>query len=256
MKPVETAAHLQTLPNGIELDCGNGRHCQILLTGPRFARLVFIPADGFRQDRTWMILGSDADVPWQGRPRLSPDATEQQFSIEKNDGAIVLSTQRFSIRIQLDPFRLHWSLPDGRTFAADRPSFAYAFGQHNHALLHAMVRRPQDRYYGLGDKTGPLNLHGRRLRTAMTDALGFDPKSGDPLYKHWPFLIVRDGETGTFYGLLYDNLTAANFDLGAEHSNYFGLYRSYEVADGDLDYTLVFGPTLRDVVASFAELTG
>jgi alpha-glucosidase len=47
---------------------------------------------------------------------------------------------------------------------------------------------------------------------------------------------VRDGATAGFYGVLYDNLAAASFDLGAEHSNYYGLYRSYEASDGDLDY--------------------
>jgi alpha-glucosidase len=47
--------------------------------------------------------------------------------------------------------------------------------------------------------------------------------------------------------------------LGAEHSNYYGLYRTYEAyeaSDGDLDYWLILGPRLADVVAGFARLTG
>ena len=49
----------------------------------------------------------------------------------------------------------------------------------------------RERYYGLGDKTGPLDLHGRRLRTLALDSLGYDPQHGDPLYKHWPFVLTR-----------------------------------------------------------------
>jgi alpha-glucosidase len=30
----------------------------------------------------------------------------------------------------------------------------------------------------------------------MRDSLGFDPERGDPLYKNWPFLIVRDAASG------------------------------------------------------------
>jgi hypothetical protein len=34
-------------------------------------------------------------------------------------------------------------------------------------------------------------------------------------------LVVRDGATGCWYGLLYDNLAEGAFDLGCEHSNYY-----------------------------------
>jgi alpha-glucosidase len=257
MKTITHATYTKTLDDGVELDCGDGLRCQVLLRGRQFVRVLFIPAAGFRQDRGWMIAGDGGDVPWEGRGRLERRAgSPPDFTVEASDGRVVLMTPALSLEINLSPLTLRWMLPDGTPFAADRPSFAYGFGQHRPSLLHAMARDAEDRYYGLGDKAGALNLHGRRLRTTMTDALGFDPQIGDPLYKHWPFLIVRDGATGTFYGVLYDNLAAATFDLGAEHNNYFGLYRSYEADDGDLDYTLIFGPRIADVVSGFAELTG
>ena len=53
----------------------------------------------------------------------------------------------------------------------------------------------------------------RRLRARRT---------GDPLYKHWPFLLVRGAEAGACYGMLYDSMAPATFDLGCEHSNYYG----------------------------------
>ena len=169
---------------------------------------------------------------------------------------LLLQTAALGVRITLDPFRLEWLLPDGRVFLADRPSAACMLAHRTDALAHYQVRHPDDRYYGLGDKTGPLDLHGRRLRTAMRDALGYDPQRGDPLYKHWPFLLARDGATGTAYGLFYDNAAEAVFDLGAEHDNYFGLFRGYEAAGGDLDYYVLAGPRLADVTPRFLRLTG
>ena len=78
-----------------------------------------------------------------------------------------------------------------------------------------MARRPGDRYYGAGDKTGRLDLHGRRLRCAMRDSLGYDPERGDPLYKNWPFLIVRDGPSGISHGIFYDNGAEGCFSISA-----------------------------------------
>jgi alpha-glucosidase len=257
MRGIDRARLVCRLDHGIELDTGEGRRCRILLPSPGCARVVFIPPAGFREARSWMVCGETGDTPWEGRDRLAPDgAPPARLELIENDDRLTLKSTELTVEIGLSPLALRWHRPDGALFAADRLSRAYGFGRQRPELLHAMARHPEDRYYGLGDKTGPLDLRGRRLRTVMTDALGFDPRAGDPLYKHWPFLIVRDGATGGFYGILYDNLAATSFDLGAEHSNYYGLYRSYEAADGDLDYWVILGPRLADVVTGFARLTG
>jgi alpha-glucosidase len=237
VKSVERARLRGRVDQGVELDCGDGRVCRVLLPAPGLARAVFEPSGGFRCARSWMVCGENGDTPWDGRHRLDLGAAVRSaFELIESKDRLTLTSADVVIEIGLNPLALRWHRADGALFAADRPSRAYGFGLHRPDLLHAMARHPGDRYYGLGDKTGALDLKGRRLRTIMTDALGFDPRNGDPLYKHWPFLIVRDGATGGFYGIFYDNLVAGAFDLGAEHSNYYGLYRSYEAPDGDLDY--------------------
>ncbi len=86
--------------------------------------------------------------------------------------------------------------------------------------------------------------------------LGFDPEHGDPLYKHWPFLISVDGTSRVAAGIFYDNMASATFDLGCEHDNYYGLFRSYEAEGGDLDYYVFPGPDIADVTRKFLHLTG
>ena len=92
-----------------------------------------------------------------------------------------MATGALRLSVTLDGFRMDWALPDGTIFARDREMQPYFLGQKTHAFKHAMARAPGDRHYGLGDKTGPLDLTGRRLRCAMRDSLGFDPERGDPL---------------------------------------------------------------------------
>ncbi|CAG0943834.1 hypothetical protein ANRL1_01490, partial [Anaerolineae bacterium] len=58
------------------------------------------------------------------------------------------------------------------------------------------------------------------------------------------------------YGLFYDNLATTTFDMGRELDAYHGLYRTYQADDGDVDYYLIFGPSLAQVVEKFSALVG
>ena len=256
MRPIQAAALLHATPHGVLLACGDAGTCRISLLPDGVARVLFTRPDGLRQKRTWMVPAPGApDTPWEGRDRLDETAWPVP-TIDRDPDGLTLRTDKVGVRIRLDPFGLQWLLPDGRVFLADRPSAPVMLAQRTDALAHYVVRHPADRYHGLGDKTGKLDLHGRRLRTAMRDALGYDPEFGDPLYKHWPFVLARDGATGTAYGLFYDNAAEAAFDLGCEHDNYFGPFRGYEAAGGDLDYYVLAGPRLADVTPRFLRLTG
>jgi alpha-glucosidase len=112
-----------------------------------------------------------------------------------------------------------------------------------------------EKHFGLGDKTGPLDLTGRRLRTGGMDSIGFDPEHGDPLYKHWPFTLSRTA-SGQWLGLYYDTLATCTFDFGCEHDMYHGFYRYAEIDDGDLDYYLMVGDTPAEVIAQWMRLIG
>ncbi len=270
MRPIRRARVVARNADGMALDCGDGLTCRVSVLHEHLGRVLVLRDGGVRQPRTWMVPSSgEADVPWAGRDRLAspfpsegvlphpaaPDGPAHPAPHSQEEGVVVVRAGRLSVRVTLDPFRIEW-LWDGQVFLADRPGMATMLARHTDAVAHHAVRHPADRYYGLGDKTGPLDLHGRRLRTAMRDALGYDPRQGDPLYKHWPFLLTRCGVTGIAYGMLYDNHASATFDLGAEHDNYHGLYRSYEAEGGDLDYYVMPGPALADVTPHFLRLTG
>ena len=88
------------------------------------------------------------------------------------------------------------------------------------------------------------------------DAMGYDAEHGDTLYKHYPFYIIYDTELDLAYGLFYDNLATTIFDMGREIDAYHGPYRTYQADDGDIDYMLIYGPTIPEVVAKYVRLTG
>lgn len=256
MRPIRTAQNPSTTERGVTLDCGHGITCHVSVLKPDLIRVLFLRDGALRDRRTWMVPAHNAaDVPWAGRDRLDEASWPiPAHRVEHAENEIVISTDAMCVEIALAPFALTWSLPDGTVFARDRPAHAYMFGADE--IRHAFARDPSDIYHGLGDKTGPLDLHGRRLRTTMMDSLGVDPERGDPLYKHWPFLIAKDAASGVSYGAFYDNMADTSFDLGSEHDNYYGLYRSYAAAGGDLDLYMFVGPRLAEITPKFLALTG
>jgi alpha-glucosidase len=227
------------------------------------ARVTWRPESGFREPRTWAIAplpagASTQDVPWQGRERESLSGFERP-TVTALAGTASLQTSRLRLTLQGDakqPVRLNWHCAQtGQLLMQDRYTSAYLHERRTGLVRHCVQRDPSERYYGLGDKTGPLNLHGRRLRCLGQDSIGYDPKTGDPLYKHWPFLITRTAQ-GQWTGIYYDTLSACSFDLGCEHDNYHGLFRTTDIDDGDLDFYLMVGDTPAEVISQFVRLIG
>jgi len=257
MLPLVAAKFAGRTADGVRFDLSSGWECRVYVLADDLVRVLFTGPDGLREPRTWMVAPHGVDVPWEGRDRLDVDAfARPNFALAAGEREVVMLTSSLRVVVRLSPFGLQWAQPGGAAFAIDRPTQAYQWSARSGVLRHYMARERSDRYFGLGDKTGPLDKHGRRLRTLALDALGHDAETSDPLYKHWPYLIAQEQASGIAYGLFYDTLANATFDLGCEYDNYHGFYRYCEIADGDLDYYLFVGPTIRDVVRKFANLTG
>jgi len=123
-------------------------------------------------------------------------------------------------------------------------------------VRHYLARSAGEQYFGLGERSGGMDRTGRRLRLSNLDAMGYDAKTSDPLYKHIPFYITRKPDSGLAFGLFYDTLSDCSFDFGCEHSNYHGPYRYFAADHGDLDLYFLAGPTVPEVVRRFTWLTG
>ncbi|MGA9672897.1 MAG: TIM-barrel domain-containing protein, partial [Terracidiphilus sp.] len=106
-----------------------------------------------------------------------------------------------------------------------------------------------EHYFGLGDKTGPLDRRNQAFTLWNTDAYRFQ-ESTDPIYKSIPYFMTF--RAGRATGILLDNTWRTSFDFGKESA---GVY-SFGAAAGPLDYYLFYGPSPKQVVETYAWLTG
>ena len=138
----------------------------------------------------------------------------------------------------------------------DRPTQAYDFGWWDGRPRHYLARDRASTTSAWAKRVGALDRAGRRLRLSNMDAMGYDARTSDPLYKHIPFYITRRPTSGPAFGLFYDTLSDCDFDFGCEHSNYHGPYRGFDAEHGDLDSSSSPARGLDQVMRRFTWLTG
>lgn len=241
-----------------------GTRFRISVLEPDLVRVEHLPDGTPRMERTWTVVGFDrsstmqiADVPREGRQRSDYSGFSlPTYTTRVSDEVVEIDTGQVHIEASTGEFGLRWYNQDGVLFAADRDIHAYPYDRQVSTVYHYMRRYPDEYFYGFGERAGSLDKSGRRMRMFNLDALGYNARTSDPLYKHIPFFITFNSKTGTAYGLLYDNLSTTVFDIGCELDNYYPPYRYYQAAGGDLDYYLIYGPSIPEVVQKYAALTG
>jgi len=244
----------------VTLTADTGHTVEILVLEPDVVRVLHRPPGGLSNPRTWAIAPGAEDVPDEGRDRLDAGGfSHPPYTLEAGDERLVLATERLQLTVRLKGLICKWEMADGdgwRVIARDRPTQAYNFGWWGDGVAHYLVRDPDERYFGLGERSGELDRVNRRFEMRNVDAMGYDARRSDPLYKHIPFYITQQPASGLAFGLFYDTYADCAFDLGAERSNYHGVFRSFRAERGDLDYYVIAGPRVADVTRRFTWLTG
>ncbi|WPU24578.1 glycoside hydrolase family 31 protein [Cedecea neteri] len=236
----------------------DGKHSlHLFVLEDKLFRVLIKRRQGLALDRTWSIAPQQ-DVPWEGRDRESlAGFTLPGFTLVQQADCLIISSESLRVTVH-QPLYLKWEYKSERgewlPLACDRPTSAYQLNAHGDGVAHYQRRFAGERFYGLGEKAGPLNRTGRRYEMRNLDAMGYNAESTDPLYKHIPFTITRRDDVS--FGLFYDNLSSCWLDLGNEIDNYHLAYRRWQAEAGDLDYYLFLGPRVLDVTKAFVRLTG
>jgi len=232
------------VPGGIEILAetyeGSEANVRYQFVAPGVVRVQYVPS---RAPETTPMLDGPLPPP--------PDV-----SVAEEDGAIEISSASLRLRIERQPLR--WLLidGDGRVVAAQEvhdgmlDRYVSFPGGWSHlkgvqALHETLSLRADEQLYGLGESFAQLNRRGSRVTHWSRDTYGTNTT---PLtYMAVPFWLSTRG-----YGVFVNHTSRAVYEMGAPSQ----LACSFRVEDPYLDYFVIHGPRMRDVLERYWGLTG
>ena len=223
----------KALSNGIEVRHA-GMLLQVLALRGDVLRVRLSPTGELPEDASWAV---PAEVRHQ-RVEVTPDASPDSVGFH---------TKTLNVRIERTTLRLSTTDLSGNVLQEDAEGWLPEF--HSDAFRVYKKMAMDEHYFGLGDKVGPLDRRGQSFRLWNTDAFCFQ-ESTDPIYKSIPFFMTM--RAGRSMGFLLDNTWSTSFDFGKSERNTY----SFGAEGGPIDYYIFYGPDPKQVVQTYAWLTG
>lgn len=200
----------------------------------------------------WDDLADPLMKKYRRRVQVAPSSLDDAASDEAH---FVIRGRRLKVVIDKSPFKISVFDEEGRLLHADIVDLAY-MEDSNHRRIHTSEIEADDSFFGFGEKTGELDKKEKYMVMRPTDAMGYNAKETDSLYKHIPFYIKLNHQTHLATGYFYHNTAECDFDMGREKSNYWKRHSRYRTDSGDIDLFLIHGPSVKEVVQRYTDLTG
>jgi alpha-glucosidase len=169
------------------------------------------------------------------------------FSLEELDKMLVIKTQTIEVQIYLNPFHLKFYDKNGNLLNEDDASFSISWL--GTEVSNYKKLQPNEKFIGLGEKTGNLNRSGNAYTNWNTDYFAYGI-GDDPLYMSIPFYIGIHQEVA--YGIFFDNTHKSVFNFGASNKRF--MYFSAE--DGEIDYYFFHDDGVDKIISAYTKLTG
>src|SRR5258707_8665792 len=222
---------VERLKDGVELTAGRAK-VRITAFNDSDIRVRVAPQGNFPKDSSWAVI-------------TTPQSPTLEIADSKNE--LKMTAGNTIVVIQKSPLLIRFADIAGNGLLADEPSLRMAF---DGPRGHVGKKMPADEnYYGLGDKTGPMNRRNRAFTMWNSDVFGWG-ESTDPMYKTITFFMGL--RKGTAWGVFFDNTYRSSFDFGKESPDYF----SFGAEGGELNYYFFAGPDPKNVVQEYTSLVG
>ncbi|MGZ9586565.1 glycoside hydrolase family 31 protein [Paenibacillus marinisediminis] len=233
-----TGAQLGTITNLIEKDQS------LMLVGQQFNLAITSVGNGVIRFKTYRgqepnwkttqaVIASEARKP----SPLHWTENDEQVLITIGSSTVEVNrrTGTLSIRTEAQPSVEIAGLQRNREAVGDYTAF--------------VKLNQEDHIYGLGEKTGFLDKRGERYTMWNSDVYAPHVPEMESLYQSIPFLTVLN--EGKSYGLFLDNPGKTVFDMRTYAD--MAMLQSWT---GEFDLYWIEGPTLKDVIVRYGDLTG
>ena len=158
-----------------------------------------------------------------------------------------LRTDSLIVELQKSPFRVRFLNRKNQMLNEDEPSFGINWIGEEVTAYKKL--QPNEKFIGLGEKTGGLNRRGNAYENWNTDDYAYEA-GADPLYTSTPFYMgLHDS---LLYGIFFDNSFKTTFNFGASNDR----FSSFSAVAGEMNYYFFGGSSVSQILQDYTRLTG
>lgn len=168
----------------------------------------------------------------------------KDLHVEEQAQSFEIFTNKLRIRVNKDPIQLMVFDKYQRLLLSDFKDRGLL--EDSGKIMSYKTLRSDEQFFGLGEKSGPLNKRGRSYKMWNSDKPCYGANE-DPLYKSIPFFI-----SSYRYGVFFDNTYKSEFKFGSESDEYF----SFEAPGGEMIYYFIYGQDYKQIIEQYIQLTG
>ena len=209
------------------------------LSGPYITMEITSPAENIFRIRTYHFKGSRSLSPSYFRLNgsnisLSTDEDEKMVTIKSGESTLTINKENYAYELKRN----------GRTITGSKEgALAYIDGCHGCFMREQLNLRVGEHVYGLGERFGNFIRNGQSIDIDNKDGGTFSEQS----YKNIPFYIT-DNNLGVFV----NHTEEINFEVASENVSKV----QFSVRGERLDYYLIAGDSMKDVITLYTGLTG
>ena len=231
--PVKSTGNVQT----VEI---NGQDVSFTTTNAFGKVTVYSPSIiRVRLDKT--PLGRDFSYAVTNGPLKS------NAKIIQSAESVTIITDSLKAIIYKKPFRIAYYTLDEQLINQDEPGLSTSWVGDEVTCYKTMMA--EERFIGLGEKTGNLDRKGNGYTNWNSDEYGYSVDQ-DPLYSTIPFYIGIHHNLN--YGIFLDNTYQSDFNFGASNNR----FSSFGARGGEMNYYFIYHKHLADIITSYTALTG
>ena len=159
------------------------------------------------------------------RPEFLPS---KAFKATESSDAYRMETDSLILSISKNPVRIRFTTKSGILINEDESAFGTSWIGEEVTTYKRLIS--DEKFIGMGEKTGGLNRRGEGFTHWNTDYFGY-PTNADPIYMSTPFYIGLHESQGAkvMYGIFMDNSYKSHFNFGASNDRFASFTAEYGV---------------------------
>ena len=184
----------------------------------------------------------ELEIPEQRN--LDVEETENLLTVRSGHLSLIIDKENWSMRYERDGELLTKSgWRDLSYMKTDWKGFAYDKGSDDAYMRQQLGLSVDELVYGLGERFTPFVKNGQSIEIWNEDG----GTSTEQSYKNIPFYLTNKG-----YGVFVNHPEKVEFEVATEQVTKVG----FSVKGEKLDYFVINGPTMKEVLTRYTDLTG